>query len=269
MPFFSSLIRCGEYEDEGTHDGPRHAHTNQSILLLAILFFYSLVHSMYVHIVCMRVSSSVVSEWVKLLLVFRLVRLIWILRFSKLHIVFFIWRVCWVRAMRWHGNWCGNSAFSWGMCSAFHIDEHASRLAHLIGRLSCWTGVTRSSKYLLSICNLCVVGILTHTYTYARTPSTATIEPCQELESRHSNVYTRTHTHKHPWNGMLRDTHTNEYARDFHSCLQCALDERRAEEMCSMVGIVCYSLNVTNASDVCAPKQDRAICECVYVHMDL
>lgn len=62
---------------------------------------------------------------------------------------------------------------------------------------------------------------------------------------------------------MLRDTHTNEYARDFHSCLQCALDERRAEEMCSVVGIVCYSLNVTNASDVCAPKQDRMICVCI------
>lgn len=127
--------------------------------------FFSFARTIYVRLHCVYACIVIGLIWMSWIVVgFSLVRLIWTLRFSKLHIVFFIWRLYRLCAMPWHGNRCGNSAFSWGMCSAFHIYEHASRLAHLIGRLNCWTGVTWSSKYLLSICNLCVVGILTHTH---------------------------------------------------------------------------------------------------------
>lgn len=155
MPFFLPLIPCGEYEDEGTHDGHK-ACAYHPIYFTTRYTFFSFARTIYVRGQCVYACITVVRIGLSWIVVgFSLVRLIWTLRFSKLHIVFFMRRICRLCAVPWHGKRCGNSAFSWGMCSAFHIYEHASRLARLIGRLGCWTGVTPSSKHLLSICNLC------------------------------------------------------------------------------------------------------------------
>lgn len=154
-----------EYEDEGIK-WARNCACDPIYFTTRLFAFFSFARTsdpMYVvHTVCMRHLSE-----------FRFFWLIRRLRTAnvKLHIVFFSWRAGSLLTLLWTCWQCGNSAFSWGMCSAFHICEHASRSPRVIGRKCYWTGVTRSSKYLLSIRNLCVVGLLTHTHTCSNKPS--------------------------------------------------------------------------------------------------
>lgn len=182
---------------------------------------------------------------------------------TRLHIVFFSWRVSLHRLSL---VMCYGIEVMWQQCIFM---GNVLRLSYMRTCVQFnaydWLNILLNRRrlvfiiHLMCICNLffCRLNILhIHRYTLSHTYT----EHCVRTKNNNQR-YSR---HKHQWKTRYV-THIQTTYKDFHSCLYCVLDKRKAEEMWKEWGIpstICYLPIVINALYVTALKQESNIILC-------